>query len=184
MSHKTPPRQCRLSTPSCRISRALVGERFLWSWSFCACLVREKQSWYVRNSLRRCPVLPVWAEPAAWQKRTETRQQDVRTVLKKQVQKQPAAAGGKSGQQPGPENLLRTKAAEKQRQRQRQRDTQRDKTTPNPQPHLVLPPPQPAGQQEHPALHLNVVVYQYVRSCAGDRKRRYVLETRARAGYY
>ena len=111
------------------------------------------------NSLRRCPVLPVWAEPAAWQKRTETRQQDVRTVLKKQVQKQPAAAGGKSGQQPGPENLLRTKAAEKQRQRQRQRDTQRDKTTPNPQPHLVLPPPQPAGQQEHPALHLNVVVY-------------------------
>ena len=136
------------------------------------------------NSLRRCPVLPVWAEPAAWQKRTETRQQDVRTVLKKQVQKQPAAAGGKSGQQPGPENLLRTKAAEKQRQRQRQRDTQRDKTTPNPQLHLVLPPPQPAGQQEHPALHLNVVVYQYVRSCAGDRKRRYVLETRARAGYY
>jgi len=44
VSYKTPPQQCRLSTPSCGISRALVGERFLWSWSFHACLVREKQS--------------------------------------------------------------------------------------------------------------------------------------------
>ena len=37
----------------------------------------------------------------------------------KWAQQQPAAAGGKSGQKPGPESLLRTEAAEKQQKRRR-----------------------------------------------------------------